>query len=190
MRGVNLLELGFPLFNGEEFARHGLRLKAEPYRVLYDYVYAAGLSVAGSEEACLELLAFAMDAGLSLGAHYCSMENKHAGQVFQQNAPHAARYSLRAMSPRDHLLKSCKAFGADREPVRGALAAGGAPLEENDGFDFIEFRPAMRPSCAGSCPTPKSLSATPSASPATASGFCASCASLRPPATFDFERDW
>ena len=139
-RGVNLLELGFPLFNGEEFARRGLRLKAEPYRVLYDYAYAAGLPVAGSEGACLELLAFALEAGLTLGVHYCSMENKHTGQVFQQNAPHAATHPLRAMSPRDHFLKSCKAFGADRAPVRRVLAAAGAPFEESDEFDFIEFR--------------------------------------------------
>ena len=139
-RGVNLLELGFPLFNGEEFARRGLRLKAEPYRVLYDYAYAAGLPVAGSEGACLELLAFALEAGLTLGVHYCSMENKHTGQVFQQNAPHAETHPLRAMSPRDHFLKSCKAFGADRAPVRRVLAAAGAPFEESDEFDFIEFR--------------------------------------------------
>lgn len=108
--------------------------------MLYDYAYAAGLPVAGSEGACLELLAFALEAELSLGVHYCSMENKHTGQVFQQNAPHAAAHPLRAMSPRDHFLKSCKAFGADRAPVRRVLAAAGAPFEESDEFDFIEFR--------------------------------------------------
>ena len=31
VRGVNLLELGFPLFNGEEFVRRDLKLKGEPY---------------------------------------------------------------------------------------------------------------------------------------------------------------
>lgn len=138
-RGINLLELGFPLFNGEEFARRGLRLKAEPYRVLYDYAYAAGLPVAGSEEACLELLAFALEAGLTLGVHYCSMENKHTGQVFQQNAPHAAAYPLRQMSGRDHFLKSARAFGADRAPVREILRRGEVGFGDDEDFDFTEF---------------------------------------------------
>lgn len=35
VRGINLLELGFPLFNGEEFARRGYQLRRESYRVLY-----------------------------------------------------------------------------------------------------------------------------------------------------------
>ena len=140
VRGINLLELGFPLFNGEEFARRGYQLRRESYRVLYDYAYAAGLPVAGSEEACLALLRFAREEGLSIGVHYCSMENKHTGQVYRQNAPYAGRYPLRLMSRRDHFLKSAKAFGVDRAPVREVLAAAGAPFEESDEFDFIEFR--------------------------------------------------
>ena len=139
VRGINLLELGFPFFNGEEFARRGYRLKAEPYGVLYDYAYAAGLPVAGSEEACRELLAFVLDEGLALGAHYCSMENKHTGQVFQQNTPYATAYPLRQMSPRDHFLKSAKVFGADRAPACDVLTAAGAPFQDDDDFDFTEF---------------------------------------------------
>lgn len=138
-RGINLLELGFPLFNGEEFARRGFELKDAPYRVLYDYAYAAGLSVDGSEEACLALLRFAREEGLSLGVHYCSMENKHTGQVFQQNAPYAGRYPLRAMSERDHFLKSAKAFGGDRAPVREILRRGGVGFGDDEDFDFTEF---------------------------------------------------
>lgn len=146
VRGVNLLELGFPLYNGEEFARRGYRLKAEPYRVLYDYAYAAGLPVAGSEAACLELLDFVLREGLSIGAHYCSMENKHTGQVFQQNWSNAKNYPLRLMSPRDHFLKSAKVFGADRAAVREMLETAGEPFEENDDFDFTEFSLAVLPS--------------------------------------------
>lgn len=139
VRGINLLELGFPLFNGEEFTRRGYRLKAEPYRVLYDYAYAAGLPVAGSEEACLELLKFAQDEALSLGVHYCSMENKHTGQVFQQNVPHAKDFPLRTLSKRDHFLKSAKVFGFDRAAVRKILSRENIPFEESNDFDCIEF---------------------------------------------------
>ena len=139
VRGINLLELGFPLFNGEEFARRGYELKHSPYRVLYDYAYAAGLPVAGSEQACLELLQFAQDESLKLGVHYCSMENKHTGQVFQQNAPQAANYPLHSMSKRDHFLKSAKVFGTNRAQVQEVLAAENVPFEDNDDFDFTEF---------------------------------------------------
>lgn len=139
VRGVNLLELGFPLFNGEEFVRRDLKLKGEPYRVLYDYAYAAGLPVAGSEEACLALLRFAREEGLSIGVHYCSMENKHTGQVYRQNAPYAGRYPLRLMSRRDHFLKSAKAFGVDRAPVREVLAREGVAFEDRDDLDSTEF---------------------------------------------------
>lgn len=139
VRGINLLELGFPLFNGEEFVRRGLRLKSAPYRVLYDYAYAAGLPVAGSEEECLALLRFARELGLSLGVHYCSMENKHTGQVYQQNACRAGRYPLRLMSERDHFLKSAKAFGIDRAPVREVLAKEGIAFEDRDDLDSTEF---------------------------------------------------
>lgn len=152
VRGINLLELGFPLFNGEEFVRRGYRLKAEPYRVLYDYTYAAGLPVAGSEEACLELLAFVLQKGLSIGAHYCSMENKHTGQVYQQNRPFAVDYPLRSMSPRDHFLKSAKVFGADRAPVRAVLAAADAPFQDDEDFDFTEFSLSSLPVLEATAP--------------------------------------
>lgn len=145
VRGINLLELGFPLFNGEAFATRGYKLKYEPYRVLYDYAYAAGLPVAGSEETCLSLLRFALEENLSLGVHYCSMENKHTGQVFQQNRLYADAYPLHIMSKRDHFLKSAKVFGDDREAVRRELAAAGEPFEDSEDFDFTEFRTSAIP---------------------------------------------
>ena len=47
--------------------------KNPPFEVLYDYGYAGGLAVAGSEQACLELVLFALEKGLSLGVHYLSL---------------------------------------------------------------------------------------------------------------------
>lgn len=123
--GINLLELCFPLHNAEEFARRGLRLKRRPYEVLYSYFYAGGLPVAGSEEACLDLLAFALERRLGLGVHYCSLENKFTGQIYLQNKPHADDFAGYRMSPRDHFLKAAVVFGDDIEPVRAALDALG-----------------------------------------------------------------
>jgi pyruvate formate-lyase activating enzyme-like uncharacterized protein len=82
--GINLLEFCFPLNNIEAYGEKGYKIKARPFRVLYDYWYAGGLPIAGSEDVCLDLVEFALDAGLKLGVHYCSLENKHTGQVYTE----------------------------------------------------------------------------------------------------------
>ena len=74
-----------PYNNAPEFARRGLQLRWPPYQTLYNFWYAGGLPVAGSELECLRLLEFAAQQDLRLGVHYCSLENKNTGQVWQQN---------------------------------------------------------------------------------------------------------
>lgn len=110
--GINLLELCFPFHNAPVFRERGYRIKPRPFRILYDYWYAGGLPVAGSETVCLDLLEFALDQKLSLGVHYCSLENKHTGQVYQQNIKRPASNIL-YWSERDFFLKSAKVFGED-----------------------------------------------------------------------------
>ncbi len=110
--GINLLELCFPYHNAEEFQRRGYKIKARPFRVLYNYWYAGGLPVAGSEETCVDLLEFALDKKLRLGVHYCSLENKHTGQIYQQDAAYRQPDTL-YFSQRDYFLKSAKVFGED-----------------------------------------------------------------------------
>ena len=141
VKGINLLELGYPFFNAEEFARRGYLLKPSPYRVLYDYAYAGGLPVQGSERACLQLLAFALEQGLRLGVHYCSMENKHSGEIYLSNAPYQQQYPLYALSPNDYFLKTAKVFGADREPVRRLLSALRVRFQDDPANDFLAFNP-------------------------------------------------
>ena len=97
------------------------------------------------------------------------MDNKHTGQVYRQNAPYAGRYPLRLMSRRDHFLKSAKAFGVDRAPVREVLAREGVAFEDRDDLDSTEFPLDAVALLRGGLPDiPSSPSATPSASPATA----------------------
>lgn len=141
--GINMLELGFPFHNAEEFKRRGYLLKPDPYRVVYGYWYSGGLPIEGSERAALSLVEFALNAKLSLGVHYCALENRLTGQVYQQNAPAASSFPLRTMSPRDHFLKSAKAFGAAVKPVRAALDELGLGAQ-TDSLDapsgsFLEF---------------------------------------------------
>lgn len=111
--GINLLELCFPFHNADEYRARGYRIKARPFRVLYNYGYVGGvLPVAGSEATCLDLIEFTLEAELKLGVHYCSLENKHTSQVYLQNVPRGSPKVL-YFSQKDYFLKSAKVFGED-----------------------------------------------------------------------------
>lgn len=145
--GINLLEFCFPFNNADVFASHGYKLKPSAFEVLYNYWYAGGLSVAGSEERCFELLEFAFEKDLKLGVHYCSLENKNTGQVYQQNSPYRNRFPLCVFSERDYFLKSAKVFGDDCDPVKAFFDERGMKhywLDE--GSRTLAFTPAYLPS--------------------------------------------
>ncbi|MGE5463880.1 MAG: radical SAM protein, partial [Syntrophothermus sp.] len=97
------------------------------------------LPIAGSETVCLDLVDFALDAGLQLGVHYCSLENKHTGQVYKQNSGHHLPRRL-FFSQRDYFLKTAKVFGEDIPPVRQTLERSGyedyAVQEQQDSLEF------------------------------------------------------
>ncbi len=138
--GINLLELCFPYHNAEEYRKRGYRIKPRPFRVLYNYWYAGGLPVAGSESACLDLIEFALDMRLSLGVHYCSLENKHTGQVYQQNN-RRVRSELLHFSQKDYFHKSAKVFGADAQAVEKLFEKKGLhdyAIDQADGHG-LEF---------------------------------------------------
>jgi pyruvate formate-lyase activating enzyme-like uncharacterized protein len=122
--GINLLEFCFPLNHVEAYRANDYKIKARPFRVLYDYWYAGGLPIAGSEIICLELLDFALDTGLKLGVHYCSLENKHTGQIYKQNSGHHLPRHI-YFSHRDYFLKTAKVFGEDIPIVHQALEQSG-----------------------------------------------------------------
>ncbi|MBE3598442.1 MAG: radical SAM protein [Limnochordaceae bacterium] len=147
--GINLLELCYPFHNVEAFRARGYRLKWPPYRVLYNYWYAGGLPVAGSETECLRLVEWSLDHGLSMGVHYCSLENKHTGQVYQQNAggdipPH------HVFSERDFFFKTVKAFGEEMGPVMARLRHQGVvDFGVDDARGYVEFLPTHVPLLRG-----------------------------------------
>lgn len=109
---INLLEFCYPFTSTEIFKQRTYKVKTPPYKVLYNYWYAGGLPVARSELECLDLVEFAIEEGLQIGVHYCSLENKHTGQIYQQNngqpIPKTAYFSQK-----DYFLKSAKVFGDD-----------------------------------------------------------------------------
>jgi pyruvate formate-lyase activating enzyme-like uncharacterized protein len=113
---INLLELCYPLVNAEIFNQKSYKVKNPPHRVLYDYWYAGGVPVSRSELECLDLLEFAIDEKLEIGVHYCSLENKHTGQIYQQNLNGETPQTFH-FSQKDYFLKSAKVFGEDISKV-------------------------------------------------------------------------
>lgn len=116
IHSINLLELCYPLMNPDDFNARGFQVKARPFETLYDYWYAGGMPIARSEIVCLDLMAYALDEGMTMGVHYCSLENKFTGQNYMQNAGKNLPKTV-TLSSYDYLLKSAKVFGEDITPV-------------------------------------------------------------------------
>lgn len=136
--GINLLELCFPLSNAQAFKERGFKLKYPPYEMYYNYWYAGGLAVADSEKECLQLVEFALEENLNLGVHYCSLENKHTGQVYQQNFKENLDDTY-VFSDVDYFFKTAKVFGKDIRKIRFLLEKNNIPYVENNQYDFIQF---------------------------------------------------
>ncbi|MBP2240672.1 pyruvate formate-lyase activating enzyme-like uncharacterized protein [Cytobacillus eiseniae] len=136
--GINLLEFCFPLGNANAFQTRGFELKNPPYEVFYNYWYAGGLAVAQSEQICLELVEFAMEKKLKLGVHYCSLENKFTGQVYQQNYDQKLG-EMYTFSEKDYFWKTVKAFGKDQKKVQAILEHHQIAFEINENYNYIQF---------------------------------------------------
>jgi pyruvate formate-lyase activating enzyme-like uncharacterized protein len=145
---INLLEFCFPYNNAEAYNQRGYQIKRHPFQVLYDYWYAGGLPVAGSELVCLDLLAYALEQNMQMGVHYCSLENKHTGQIYQQHfnrpLPQTAYFSRK-----DYFLKSARVYGEDIPPVLEAFQhLRYDRYQLNEAYNFLEFHigkiPALR----------------------------------------------
>ncbi len=139
--GINLLELCFPYHNAEAFRQRGYTLRYPPYRTLYNFWYAGGLPVDGSELLALKLLREAVQKGYRLNVHYCSLENKHFGQVYQQNLGAAHEQPTFRMSDKDFYLKTIKVFGRDVGEAERLFRAKHRNDWQTSG-DFLQCAPA------------------------------------------------
>lgn len=142
--GINLLELCFPFNNAPAFAARGYELRNPPYQTLYNFWYAGGLPVDGSELLALRLMRYALEKQYRLVVHYCSLENKHFGQIYMQNSGMNTDACC-VMSDRDFYIKTIKVFGAD-------MARAERILREKHRRDYDADREngflRMSPSCA------------------------------------------
>lgn len=136
--GINLLEFCFPLGNVNVFRDKGFELKNPPYEMYYNFWYAGGLAVAESEELCLELVDFAIERKLKLGVHYCSLENKFTGQIYQQNHDQVLDDTY-YFSPNDYYFKTAKVFGKERNTVRKIMGKHQQPYTVNNDHQFVQF---------------------------------------------------
>ena len=68
---------------------------------MYDYWYRGGVPVAQSEREALALLEFADQEDLRIGMHYCSADNRNAGQVNLQDKAFEAKRDVRRVYPLD-----------------------------------------------------------------------------------------
>lgn len=143
--GINLLELCFPLHHADEFAARGLTLVADPYRIPYSYQYAGALPVAGSEELALELMCEAIDGGLGLGMHYCSLENKNTAQIFEQNHGGKVGIPPYRFSERDFFYHVVRAFEGDALQTMDLLDREGIPYETDVAETMAAFDPRWLP---------------------------------------------
>ncbi len=137
--GINLLEFCYPYTNTETYRGNSYQVKKYPYRVLYNYWYGGGLPVAGSELDCLDLIEFAIHEKLHIGVHSCSLENKHTGQIYQQNSGHKGLQNI-YFSKKDYFLKSAKVFGEDvPKAIEAFKACRYAGYQLDDERDYLEF---------------------------------------------------
>lgn len=142
---INLLEFCFPMTNAPAYRERGYKIRKHPFRVLYDYWYAGGLPVSHSEVDCLDLVQYAREAGLKIGVHYCSLENKYTGQIYRQNSQ-APLPKTGSLSPRDFFIKSAKVFGNDIPKVlRKFRASGFGDYRRDRDHDFLEFHVSQIP---------------------------------------------
>ena len=144
--GINLLEFCYPYGDWGEYRRRGLKVRNPAFEVLYDYGYAGGLPIAGSERACLELLEWALDEGLSLGVHYCSLDNKNRDQILQVSlaAAPSVDEGLYQLDDGDFFYRTLKVFDDDAPRARERLRAADAPFVEHAEDGSLATHPSHR----------------------------------------------
>ncbi len=143
--GINLLELCFPLRHEKAFKARGLKLKANPYEVLYDYGYAGALPIEGSEELALRLMLEEIERGTTLNLHYCSLENKNTAQIYEQNSGGAREIPLYTFSQENFFYETLRCFGNAAFALADALEAADCAHALDVEGRMVQFAPADLP---------------------------------------------
>lgn len=138
---VNVLEFLYPWVHTDEYIKSSLEVAHRPYEVLFNYDYAGGLPISGSEKDCLELLLFCAEKGLKMGLHYCSLENKLTAQVYNLNKI-VKLSGTEYFSEKDFFIKSVRGYGDDIIEIKNRLDEANINHYIYNSSDmFIEFSP-------------------------------------------------
>jgi uncharacterized protein len=139
IHSINLLEFCYPFTNAPAFNERGFMVKKRPFHTLYNYWYAGGVPISESELVCLDLMEFALEQQLTIGVHYCSLENKLTGQNYQQNYGRSLPKTA-SFSQKDYLLKSAKVFGHDVSKLLNRFNRSGyRQYERSREHRYLEF---------------------------------------------------
>ena len=139
IHSINLLEFCYPFTQAQAFNERGFKVKKRPFHILYNYWYAGGVPISESELVCLDLMEFALERQLTIGLHYCSLENKLTGQNYQQNYGRSLPKTA-IFSEKDYLLKSAKVFGSDISKVLNVFNRNGyRDYQRNREHRYLEF---------------------------------------------------
>ena len=80
-----------------------------------------------------------------MGVHYCSLANKHLGQIYRQNTAYPAE-KWQYFSQKDYFLKTAKVFGEDAHRAKEILRKNDInEYNLNVEFNFLEFHPEYVP---------------------------------------------
>ena len=93
-------------------------------RFIPGYLIPADLDRIAGHLGSENLIEFALDKRLKLGVHYCSLENKHTGQVYQQNSGQSIPKTM-FFSQKDYFLKTARVFGDAIPLIQQALDKSG-----------------------------------------------------------------
>ncbi|MAT98646.1 MAG: radical SAM protein [Anaerolineaceae bacterium] len=149
IHSINLLEFCYPFTQAQAFSERGFKVKKRPFHILNNYWYAGGVPISESELVCLDLMAFALEQELTIGVHYCSLENKLTGQNYQQNYGRSLPKTA-VFSEKDYLLKSAKVFGSDISKVLNVFNRNGyRDYQRNREHRYLEFHVDQIPNLAG-----------------------------------------
>ena len=147
--GINILEFLFPWVHVKEYTGAGYKVRYRPYKILFDYTYAGGVPIAGSETECLKLMKHAAERKYKMGVHYCSLENKLTAQIWHHNH-RFKKTPLEHFSEKDFFVRTAKAYGEDAHKIKDILDKNKCQnYIYNKSAAHIEFPMENIPSLAG-----------------------------------------
>lgn len=150
--GINLCELCYCMHHADEMIRRSCRVRFPPFKIPYfSRMQHTVIPIARSDLESYDLLRFALDKGITIGVHYCSVENRMTSRVYGLNHGWGDD-PIGHFSHRDFYIKSAMACG-DEDIQRVLRAFGEQGIREHRLLDgrvrCLEFPVSRIPTLKG-----------------------------------------